>query len=76
MPNCCRAFPAVHGCWRNHGESRLRGVVVAQGLVDPAVPDLLLSVHPPGVDTQENGDAVSGSAGDLGRRYARVETGT
>jgi hypothetical protein len=50
-------------------QNALRGVVVAQGVVDPAVPELLLVlllVDASGVDAQEDSDAVSGAAGDLG----------
>jgi len=47
--------------------------VIGQGLVYAVVPELLVAVDASGVNPQQDGDAVSGSAGDLGGRDACVE---
>jgi hypothetical protein len=73
MPGCCRVFPGGSGLLAQPRRNALQGVVIAQGVVDPAVPELFLVVDASGVDAQEDGDAVSGAAGDLGGGHARVE---
>jgi hypothetical protein len=73
VPDCCQAFPVDDGCWRNHGETRLRGAVGTQGLVDPGVPELVLAVDASSVDTQQDGYAMPGAAGAVGGGHARVE---
>ena len=49
------------------------GVLVAEGVGDALVDIVSLAVDAVGIDLQQDGDAVSGAAGDFGGGYSGVE---
>jgi len=71
-PGRYRRFPVVGGCRRNH-ETQSARRLVADGLVDAAVPHLVVPVDAPGADTGQDCYAMPGEAGHLRGWYSCVQ---